>query len=422
MRFATVVDGIGEGVIAVGTDHEILFINKSAKKMLRGIRNKEQLTGLIEESLERNKKILNSEISLNKDDQKISLNLSTSFMKDANGKIFAVIGIFTDISLIKQLKDELRTKKAFKSIVGHSHKMRKIYELLLEVSSTDSSVLIEGETGTGKELIASEIHNNSKRSNRPFVKVNCAALSEGLLESELFGHVKGSFTGAINDKPGRFQLADGGTLFLDEVGDIPLATQVKLLRALQDGTFERVGGTKTIKVNVRIIGATNKDLKEEVEKGRFREDLYYRLKVIPISVPPLRERKEDIPVLINHFVDKFNKKMNKEIDGFTPKAMTIMLEYNFPGNIRELEHIVEHAFVRCQSRIIEPSHLPREIHNADIIDKALSAEKPLKTLEREMILQILDDMGWKYQECAKRLAISRTTLWRKMKELKIEKK
>jgi len=359
---------------------------------------------------------------IEKDNKELTLSISTSLMKDENDTVIAGVGIFRDISLIENLKKELKEKYSFKNIVGKNPKMHKIYELLLEVSATNSSVLIEGETGTGKELIASAIHHNSHRSDKPFIKVNCAALSEGLLESELFGHVKGAFTGAIADKPGRFELATSGTLFLDEISDIPLATQIKLLRVLQDGKFERVGGTKTIKVDVRIIGASNKNLKDAVEKGLFREDLYYRLKVITINVPPLRERKDDIPILIRHFINKFNKEINKKVENLSPRAMGLFLEYNFPGNVRELEHIIEHAFIRCKGNIIHPEHLPEELQSMDTIDKVLTSKKPLKALEKETILRILGETNWKYQDCAKRLGISRTTLWRKMKDLRIEKR
>lgn len=433
----SILNDIADGVVVIGLDHRVLFINRAAKEILGQVGDDELLCGkkcrevvghsacslgcIINTTIKTGEHIYNYESYLEKGGRKVTLSINTSLLKDEDGKIIGGVEIFRDVSLIKELKNELKGKYRFENVVGKNYKMHEVYELLYEVAPTKATVLIEGETGTGKELIANAIHHNSPRSGRPFIKLNCAALSEGVLESELFGHVKGAFTGAIADKPGRFELASGGTLFLDEIGDITLHTQVKLLRVLQEGEFERVGGTKTVKVDVRVVAATNKDLKAAVEKGQFREDLYYRLKVVPIHLPALRERKDDIPLLVRHFIDKFNKEMGREITNLSPRAMELFMEYNYPGNIRELEHIIEHAFVRCQGKTILPEHLPRELQNVDVIDKAMESDEPLKELERETILRALNEAGWKYQECAKRLKISRTTLWRKMKELDIQK-
>lgn len=434
----SILNDIADGVVVIGLDHTVLFVNRAAREILASVGEYELIRGkkcreaighsvcglacLINTTIRTGEHIYNYEAVLEKGDRKVVLSINTSLLKDQEGKVIGGVEIFRDVSLIKELKKELKGKYSFKNVIGKNYKIHEVYELLYEVAPTKATVLIEGETGTGKELIANAIHHNSTRSGRPFIKVNCAALSEGVLESELFGHVKGAFTGAIADKAGRFELASGGTLFFDEIGDITLHTQVKLLRVLQEGEFERVGGTKTIKIDVRVIAATNKDLKAAVDKGQFREDLYYRLKVVPIHIPALRERKDDIPLLVRHFISKFNKEMNRDITNLSPKAMELFMEYNYPGNIRELEHLMEHAFVRCQDKTILPEHLPRELQNVDVIDKAMESDEPLKELERETVLRALNETGWKYLECAKRLKISRTTLWRKMKELKIENK
>ena len=433
-----ILNGIADGVVVVGLDRKVLFMNRAAKEILGKVGDDEVICGenckevvghsactlgcLVMNTVKTGEHVYNYEATLGRGDRTITLSINTTVIKDKKGNVIGGAEIFRDVTLIKELESEIKDKYSFKNVVGRNHKMHEVYELLHEVAPTRSTVLIEGESGTGKELIANAIHHNSKRADKPFIKVNCAALAEGVLESELFGHVKGAFTGAIADKPGRFELADGGTLFLDEIGEISLHTQVKLLRVLQEGEFERVGGTRPIKVDVRIIAATNKDLKAAVEKGEFREDLYYRLKVVPIHLPPLRERKDDIPLLVKHFIGKFNREMGMNVTNLSPRAMELLMEYNYPGNIRELEHIMEHAFVRCRGKTIHPEHLPQELQRVDIIDRAMESGEPLRELERETILRALDEADWKLQECARRLNISRTTLWRKMKDLGIEKR
>jgi len=434
----TILNSIADGVVVIGIDHKILFINRAAVEIfgrtsvddIFGDRKCSQVMGhsgctfgcIINTTIKTGEHLYNYEASFERGGRQITLSINTALLKDKDGNVIGGIEIFRDITLLKELKDEIKGRYTFDNIIGKNHRIYEIFEILREVAPTKASVLIEGETGTGKELIASAIHHNSPRSKGPFIKVNCAALSEGLLESELFGHVKGAFTGAVSDKVGRFELADKGTLFLDEVGEITPQTQVKLLRVLQDVEFERVGGTRTIKTDVRVIAATNKDLKEAVKRGGFREDLYYRLKVVPIQLPPLRERKDDIPLLVRHFIEKFNAKMGMAVTNLSPSAMELLVEYSYPGNIRELEHIIEHAFVRCQGKTLNPEHLPRDLQEADLVGKALNDPDPLKALEREMILRALDGAGWKYKECSEKLNMSRTTLWRRMKELGIAKK
>jgi len=273
-------------------------------------------------------------------------------------------------------------------------------------------VLIVGESGTGKELFAHAIHKLSRRKDGPLIKVNCSALPETLLESELFGYVKGAFTDAKKDKPGRFKLAEGGTIFLDEIGDVSVAVQVKLLRVIEQKEFEPLGATYTEKVDVRIIAATNRDLEEMVKDGRFREDLYYRLNVMKVELPPLRERRDDIPLLVEHFIQKYNKKMGKEIEGVSEEAMRLLLNHTYPGNVRELENILEHAFILCKGRIILPEHLPHYLHAKAPSLPAAS----LREWEREMIKEALRRSGGNITSAARELGIHRTTLWRKMKK------
>ncbi len=432
-----ILNSIADGVVVIGLNHEILFINRAAREIFAKVGIKDFSKGgkcsgmightscafdcVINRTIKTGEHLYNYEVTLGRGDSKVTLSINTALLKDEDGKIIGGLEIFRDTSLIKELRDEIKGKYSFENIIGKNYRMHEVFELLREVAPTRATVLIEGETGTGKELIANAIHHNSPRCGGPFVKVNCAALSEGILESELFGHVKGAFTGAIADKAGRFELADNGTIFLDEVGDITPHTQVKLLRVLQEGEFEKVGGTKTIKVDVRVVTATNKDLKALVERGEFREDLFYRLKVVPVRLPALRERKDDIPLLVKYFIGKFNREMGMDVRHVSPAAMELLMEYGYPGNIRELEHIIEHAFVRCQGNTINPEHLPKDLQASGLVDRAMSTDEPLKALEREVVMKALSENGWKYSETARKLKMSRTTLWRRMKELGIEK-
>ena len=306
-------------------------------------------------------------------------------------------------------------------MVGRGPAWRETRKVIEKAAASPLSVMVTGETGTGKELVARAIHRISGRGEGPFIKINGAAIPPPLWEAEVFGYEKGAFTGAVTSKPGRFELADGGTFFLDEIGDVPLPMQAKLLRVLQDRAFERVGGVKTLTADVRFICASNRDLKKETERGRFREDLYYRLKVVPIRLPSLRERRDDIPLLVRHFIEKFNKEMGLKVKDISSAAMELLMEYNYPGNIRELEHIIEHAFIRCGGETLGPEHFPKDIKNTGIISNVLDDPEPLKALEREMIRQVLHETQWKYNECARKLKVSRTTLWRKMKELGLKK-
>jgi Nif-specific regulatory protein len=317
-----------------------------------------------------------------------------------------------------RLRDEVEQKYTFENIIGKSPSMRRVFDLIEQVAETDATVLIQGETGTGKELVAKAIHYNSSRRNQPFIGVNCAALSETLLESELFGHEKGAFTGAIKQKLGRFDLANRGTLFLDEIGDIPLSTQAKLLRVLQERQFERVGGTETIRVDIRLISASNSDLSEAIRQGRFREDLYYRLNVVPIQLPPLRERREDIPLLAAHFVQRYAGEMGKRVEGIAPSAMDVLLRYHWPGNVRELENLIERAVVLCQEAQISVKHLMLLSQRREdrFLAEAQAQRLSEDDLTRRYARLILEEVGGNKKEACRILRINFRTLQRRLGE------
>lgn len=326
----------------------------------------------------------------------------------------------------RQLRKELTKQYKFDQIIGTSEPIKSVLNVIERVADTDSTILVTGESGTGKELIARAIHYNSHRAQSPFVAINCGAIPAELLESELFGHIKGSFTGAISNRVGRFEMADGGTLFLDEIGDLNPNLQVKILRALQERRFEPVGGTKSVSVDVRVIAATNINLEEAVEKGRFREDLFYRLNVIPIHVPALRERKSDIPLLLSHFVELANKSRNRGLAGISPQAMEALISYPWPGNIRELENLVERMSVLKGSGVLDLIDLPLKYKNhqpraqemifADLPQEGLDFNSTVDSFENSLILKALEKTGWNRNQAALLLRLNRTTLVEKIKK------
>jgi len=338
-----------------------------------------------------------------------------------------VISLLVERALEKQtlilqnrdLRSRLEDKFHFKNIIGRSEKMVRIFELIHHIAPYDSSVLIIGESGTGKELIANAIHYNSPRATMSFIKVSCASLSEGIIESELFGHEKGAFTGAIASRKGRFELAHQGTLFLDEVEDIPPATQIKLLRVLQEGEFERVGGNKTIKVNIRIIAASNRDLQEAVKRGAFREDLYYRLNVVNIKLPALRERRDDIPFLVNFFIEKYNKKYQMKVKGISQKAMNLLTDYEWTGNVRELENAMESILVINSPGVIDIQHLPQEIRDVKERPEVIPIKigTSLEEVEKEILIQTLKATKGNKRKAARLLGINVRTIHRKIEEI-----
>jgi PAS domain S-box-containing protein len=333
-------------------------------------------------------------------------------MLDHDGAFVGVLASFRDLTELMGLRLQLGELTHF-GIVGKDPKMIQIFREIQELAANDYPVCITGETGTGKELVANAIHDQSLRTGKPFMPVNCGALPEGLLESELFGHVKGAFTGAVRDKKGRFEMTDGGTLFLDEVGDLPLPMQVKLLRVLQEGTFERVGGEEHVSVDVRIITATNKNLKREVEEGNFRDDLYYRINVVPIHMPPLRERRNDIPLLVTHFLDKATEK-GGESPGFSKEAMAIMEDYAWPGNVRELQSAVRFALVKSRGQMIQIEHLPLELKEWEGTRRGL---RPKRKLDPEGVRTALTQTGGNKAKAARLLGVGRATLYRFLADL-----
>ena len=334
---------------------------------------------------------------------------------------------------IEVLEDQIRQEHKFDRIIGTSQKMQEVFALIRKVITNDVNVLICGESGTGKELVAQAIHYHSHRARKPFVKVSCVAIPESLLESEMFGHEKGAFTGAHQMKPGKFEQAQGGSLFLDEIGDMPLNLQAKLLRVIQERELERVGGTRTIKVDIRLIAATNKDLTESVKDQTFREDLYFRINVLPIYLPPLRERGDDIPILVNHFVEHYNKKLGKKVKEVSPEAMKILMNYPWPGNVRELENVVQRAIILSSEEYIKPDILPPNLHarpeitefSTLIEDFSLPMLDKLKALneklEKQMISAALEKSDYKRQETADILGISRKSLHNKMQKYNLFK-
>ena len=361
------------------------------------------------------------ELILNrKNNSNVHVRGNSSPLLDASGNKIGAVLSFQDLSELKNLSNHLEERFHFDNIIGRSKPMLGVYNLMESVIRTDSTVLITGGSGTGKEIIARAIHLNSTHKAAPFMAVNCTAFAETLLESELFGHEKGAFTGAIRTKPGRFELAGEGTIFLDEIGDITLPVQVKLLRVLENRQFETVGGTETKELKARIITATHRNLEEEIAAGRFREDLYYRINVINIHLPPLSERKDDIPSLVDHFLKKFREKIRKNINHISPNAMQVISNYSWPGNIRELENVIEHAFVVCQDEVIETEHLPEKLWNVleglNFYGEKSKQESPLGNAEKQMIEETLNKFDGSRTKTANELGIDKTTLWRKMKK------
>lgn len=354
---------------------------------------------------------------LSKNGKSIPVMISTNLLIDNEDQIIGGIETFRDIGVIEELRKEVKKRYHYEDIVSKNHRLLRLFDILPDIAESDANVLIQGPSGSGKELFARAIHNTGKRSGGPFVAVNCGALPDPLLESELFGYEKGAFTDARTKKPGRFLLANGGTIFLDEIGDTTPALQVKLLRVIQEKVFEPLGGVLSVNSDVRIIAATNKDLNILIQKGAFREDLYYRLNVIKIDLPPLRERKEDIPLLIENFIHKYNSLLGKHVEGITEDAFILLMNYDYPGNIRELENIIEHAFVMAKGNFIDTIHLSEEIK---LSISTHSEAKGLEIMEKDAIIGALKLFNGSKTKTAEYLNIDRTTLWRKLKRYDIK--
>ena len=351
--------------------------------------------------------------------RQIPISVSTAVMRDPQGQVIGGAETFRDLSEVEALRKELEGRFRVGDMISHSPAMRRVFDVLPTISASNSTVLIEGETGTGKELLARAIHTESPRAARPFIAVNCGALPDTLLESELFGYKAGAFTGATRDKPGRFALAEGGTLFLDEIGEVSPALQVRLLRVLQERSFEPLGSTREQRADVRIIAATHRDLRAMVREGKFREDLFYRINVVRIQLPPLRARKEDIPLLLEHFIDRFNQRQHKAVAGLTPDALARLMGHDWPGNVRELENAVEHAFVLCAGERIEAIHLPEELVGRQEFAAASRFTVAREQAEANSIREALARNRYNRAAAARELGIHKSTLFRRMKALGI---
>ena len=362
---------------------------------------------------------------LHKDGHDVAVIKNASVVKDDDGRILGVVETITDLTelnLVRKRAEEATLKLGeihrLHNIIGKSRAMRDVFSAIRAAAASDATILIQGESGTGKELVAGAIHYNSDRKSNPLVTVNCSALSETLLESELFGHVKGAYTGAIRSRSGRFEEASEGTIFLDEIGELSPLIQVKLLRVLQEREIERVGDSQKRKINLRVVVATHQDLQEMVENGTFRKDLYYRLNVFPVRIPPLRNRKEDIPLLVSHFIKHLNEKTGKNILDTSREVMRIFMDHHWPGNVRELENAIEHSFVLCHRDRIEKNDLPEHLRSpTNTVVKTLSApQRQKKELSREHLITLLVKCGWNKAEVARQVGISRTAIWKYMKK------
>jgi PAS domain S-box-containing protein len=433
-RSETILDSIADGVFGVDQDFRITSFNNAATR-ITGFTREEAIgqycreifrsracidNCCLRESMETGRPIVDLEVDiLTKQNEEIPVSVSVAAWKDERGNPIGGVEVFRDLSPMVELQKRLEERYSFQDIISRSKSLLEIFRILPDIAESDATVLITGESGTGKELVATAIHNLSLRKKRHFVKVNCGALPETLLESELFGYKRGAFTDAKMDKPGRFKLAEGGSIFLDEIGDISQGTQVKLLRVLETKEFEPLGGIRTEKVDVRIISATNRDLWSRVQSGEFREDLYYRLNVVTIDIPPLRERPEDIPLLIDRFVGQFNKIKGRNIAGFTQPALEILLNHDYPGNVRELQNIIEHSFILCKTSSIGPEYLPTYLRKKRPVKTDVKGVRAVDEFEHELIAETLRKYDGKVKEAAEELGMHRSTLWRKMKKLKI---
>lgn len=354
--------------------------------------------------------------------RRIPISVSTAVLKDAAGRLIGGAETFRDMSLVEELRRELQGRAAIGDFVTRSESMRRLFDIIPQVAASGTTVLLHGETGTGKELIARAIHEQSPRRKGPFVAVNCGALPDTLLESELFGYKAGAFTGAARDKPGRFAMAQGGTLLLDEIGEVSPALQVRLLRVLQERVYEPLGGTHPVKADVRVIASTHRDLAAMVRKGAFRQDLFYRINVVRIDLLPLRKRKEDIPLLVEHFIDRFNRLQGKSLAGVAPEVMALLMAHDYPGNVRELENLIEHAFVLCPEGRIEPRHLPEEFmgRSAPVPVAGDTMRQTVGLMEAQAIRDALQRNGNNRLAAARDLGLHKSTLFRKIKALGIE--
>jgi DNA-binding NtrC family response regulator len=424
----TIFRSVKDAMITVSNDMVILEINKSAEDLCRVSRDiigkpidafgggcNEYCLNALRETVRKQKPVELYRIECKKENGQVRVvSITTAQLIVSKNTTAGAVLVIRDETALANLEKEMKERHKFHKIIGKSREMQEIYSVIESLTDVQTTVLITGESGTGKELIADAIHYLGNRSDKPLIKVNCSALSENLLESEMFGHVRGAFTGAERDKVGRFQKADGGTIFLDEIGNISEKMQLQLLRVLQEKTFEKVGDSTPIKVDVRIIAATNQDLKKKVKQGVFREDLYYRLKVMELEIPPLRAKRQDIPLLVDYFTKELNRKLDKDIHYVSENVKEVFMNYDWPGNVRELEHALEHAFVLCNDKIITVRHLPAEIR--DFAGSSISPAITSENDDYQSILQALEKTGGNKSKAARLLGISVRTLYRKLEK------
>ncbi|MEO0248671.1 MAG: sigma 54-interacting transcriptional regulator [candidate division WOR-3 bacterium] len=430
-----ILQSISEGVFTIDLEKKITYMNRAAEFMT-GFASAEaigqhcfdifrsnvcQVNCPLEQAMATGRSIYERPaVIINKAGIQIPIGLTADLLRDDHGNLVGAVEVFRDLTAIEDLRKSLSNRHRLGDMVSKSRRMQEIFDILPDVAESESTVLIQGPSGSGKEVLANTIHELSPRKGKPLVKINCAAIPDTLLESELFGYVKGAFTDARKDKQGRFALADKGTLFLDEIGDTSPAMQAKLLRVLEEKQFVPLGAAKPVTVDVRVIAASNRDLKLLVEQGKFRDDLYYRINIIRIDLPSLYERREDIPLLVEHLISRMNAVKGKDVSGVSDEVMRLLMNYRFPGNVRELENILEHAYVLCRGRIIETRHLPMEFLNGAKGYGAISSKlTALECREAETIQQVLQKHRGNKALTARELGIGRATLWRKLRKFNL---
>lgn len=433
--FKVILSSIADGVFTVDKDRFVTSFNPAAER-ITGVpaqtavgrkcyevfhSNICETNCLLEHTLRTGEEAIDVPVRiLNSSGRPIPISISTAVLRDDNGEVLGAVETFRDLSAIEVLRKELEQSYSFEDIISKSPAMLKLFAILPDVAESGSTVLLQGPSGSGKELFARAVHNLSDRRGKPYVVINCGTLPTPLFESELFGYVRGAFTDAKRDKPGKISRAEGGTVFFDEIGDLPPQTQVKLLRLLQHHEYEPIGGLEVVKTDIRVVAASNRDLKKLVAKGRFREDLYFRLAVIRFDIPPLKDRKEDIPYLVDHFIRRFNAKKGKNLIGVSPRAMEVLMRHDYPGNVRELENIIEYGYAVCRGKIIEFQHLPSELQSASRAGETgakLHEIHPVRRLldEENTIREALLRNDGNRLKTSRDLGIDRTTLWRKMR-------